>query len=65
MRRLSQGEDDKFFAGYGANVVVQAQHFGAGDLLDLSGIRGRRVILAKTAETTAAFRGAVPIHSML
>ena len=34
MRRLCQGEEHNFFAGYGANVVVQAQHFGAGDLLD-------------------------------
>jgi hypothetical protein len=32
-RRLGQSEEQDFFAGYCADVVVQAQHLGAGDLL--------------------------------
>ena len=33
-RRLGQGEENDFLAGCGADVVVQAQHLAAGDLLD-------------------------------
>ena len=31
---MGQSEDDDFFAGRGADVVVHAHHFGAGHLLD-------------------------------
>jgi len=34
-RRLTEGEDHDFFAGYGADIVVQAQHPDASYLLDL------------------------------
>ena len=33
-RRLGQGEEHDFFASYGADVVMQAQHLDAGGLLD-------------------------------
>jgi hypothetical protein len=33
-RRLDEGEEDDLFAGYGADIVVQALHPDAGDLLD-------------------------------
>lgn len=32
--RLGQGEEHHLFSGHGADVVVQAQHFDARDLLD-------------------------------
>jgi hypothetical protein len=32
--RLGQGQDHERFAGHGADVVVQAHHVDAGDLLD-------------------------------
>jgi hypothetical protein len=31
---MDQSEDDDFFSGRGADVVVHAHHFGAGDFLD-------------------------------
>jgi hypothetical protein len=31
---LGQGEEHDLFTGYGADVVVQAKHLDAGDLLD-------------------------------
>jgi hypothetical protein len=39
---LGQGQDDERFAGHGADVVVQAHHLDAGDLLDqLAGVQER------------------------
>lgn len=32
-RRLGQGEEDDLFAGHGADVMVEAQHLDASDLL--------------------------------
>ena len=34
LRRVNQGEEHDLFAGHGADVMVQAEHFDAGDLLD-------------------------------
>ena len=34
MRRLGQGKENDLLTGYRTNVVVQAQHLDAGDLLD-------------------------------
>ena len=44
--RLGQGEEHDLLAGYGADIVVQAQHLDAGDLRTITSMSGRAVSIS-------------------